>query len=98
MPVSRLLAILFAFALPVVSAAAQSVPLPSEAQIDPRPFYLVDKMKDGPLKEKLKQCTGPFHKSDFSIGHRGAALMFPEHARKPMPPRREWAQVSSNAT
>jgi glycerophosphoryl diester phosphodiesterase len=82
MPVSRLLAILFALALPVVSAAAQSVPLPSEAQIGPRPFYLVDKMKDGPLKEKLQQCTGPFHKSDFSIGHRGAALMFPEHSRE----------------
>jgi glycerophosphoryl diester phosphodiesterase len=82
MPVSRLLATLFALALPVVSAAAQSVPLPSEAQIGPRPFYLVDKMKDGPLKEKLRQCTGPFHKSDFSIGHRGAALMFPEHSRE----------------
>jgi glycerophosphoryl diester phosphodiesterase len=82
MPVSRLLAILFALALPVSSAAAQSVPLPAEAQIGPRPFYLVDKMKDGPLKEKLRQCTGPFHKSDFSIGHRGAALMFPEHSRE----------------
>ncbi|CAN7397406.1 glycerophosphodiester phosphodiesterase family protein [Bradyrhizobium sp. LjRoot220] len=63
-------------------AAAQSVPLPREAQIGPRPFYLVDKMKDGPLKEKLKQCTGPFHKSDFSIGHRGAAMQFPEHTRE----------------
>jgi glycerophosphoryl diester phosphodiesterase len=82
MPVSRFLATLFALALPVVSAAAQSVPLPSEAQIGPRPFYLVDKMKDGPLKEKLQQCTGPFHKSDFSIGHRGAALMFPEHSKE----------------
>jgi glycerophosphoryl diester phosphodiesterase len=82
MPVSRLLALLCAFALPVASAVAQSLPLPNEAQIGPRPFYLVDKMKDGPLKEKLKQCTGPFHKSDFSIGHRGAALMFPEHSRE----------------
>jgi glycerophosphoryl diester phosphodiesterase len=58
------------------------VPLPAEAQIGPRPFYLVDKMKDGPLKEKLSQCTGPFHRSDFSIGHRGAALMFPEHSKE----------------
>ena len=63
-------------------AAAQDTALPREAQIGPRPFYLVDKMKDGPLKQKLSQCTGPFQKSDFSIGHRGAALMFPEHSRE----------------
>ena len=56
--------------------------MPAEAQIGPRPFYLVDKMKDGPLKQKLSQCTGPFHKSGFSIGHRGAALQFPEHSRE----------------
>jgi glycerophosphoryl diester phosphodiesterase len=82
MPARHLLALLFALALPVASAVAQSLPLPNEAQIGPRPFYLVDKMKDGPLKEKLKRCTGPFHKSDFSIGHRGAALMFPEHSKE----------------
>jgi glycerophosphoryl diester phosphodiesterase len=82
MPARRLLALLFALALPTASAVAQGVPLPQEAQIGPRPFYLVDKMKDGPLKEKLRACTGPFHKTDFSIGHRGAALMFPEHSRE----------------
>lgn len=84
MPVSRCLFVLFALAMlaPIVPAAAQSVPLPKEAQIGPRPFYLVDKMKDGPLKEKLRQCTGPFHKTDFSIGHRGAAMQFPEHSRE----------------
>ena len=71
MPVSRCLYVLFALAMlaPITTATAQSVPLPREAQIGPRPFYLVDKMKDGPLKQKLSQCTGPFHKSDFSIGH-----------------------------
>ena len=63
-------------------AAAQDIALPREAQIGPRPFYLVDKMKDGPLKRELSQCTGPFHRSDFSIGHRGAALQFPEHSRE----------------
>jgi glycerophosphoryl diester phosphodiesterase len=84
MPVSRCLFVLFALAMlaPIVPAAAQSVPLPKEAQIGPRPFYLVDKMKDGPLKEKLSRCTGPFHKTDFSIGHRGAAMQFPEHSRE----------------
>jgi glycerophosphoryl diester phosphodiesterase len=64
------------------SAAAESIVLPREAQIGPRPFYLVDKMKDGPLKTELGQCTGPFHRSEFSFGHRGAALQFPEHSRE----------------
>jgi glycerophosphoryl diester phosphodiesterase len=81
MPSRRLLALLFALALPA-AATAQNLSLPHEAQIGPRPFYLVDKMKDGPLKQKLQQCTGPFHKTDFSIGHRGAALMFPEHSKE----------------
>jgi len=84
MPVSRCLFVFFALAMlaPTAPAGAQSVALPKEAQIGPRPFYLVDKMKDGPLKEKLSQCTGPFHKSDFSIGHRGAAMEFPEHSKE----------------
>jgi glycerophosphoryl diester phosphodiesterase len=66
----------------ILPAAAQDAALPREAQIGPRPFYLVDKMKDGPLKRELSQCTGPFRKTDFSIGHRGAALQFPEHSRE----------------
>jgi len=72
---------LWIFAL-VASAGAESIALPREAQIGPRPFYLVDKMKDGPLKTELSQCTGPFHKTEFSFGHRGAALQFPEHSRE----------------
>ena len=76
-----LISTLWIFAL-TASAGAQSIPLPREAQIGPRPFYLVDKMKDGPLKTELSQCTGPFHKTDFSFGHRGAALQFPEHSRE----------------
>src|SRR5262245_60347231 len=51
-------------------------------QLGPRPFYLVDQMAEGPLKQKLAQCTGPFRKADFSIGHRGAPLQFPEHTRE----------------
>jgi len=84
MPISRRLALVSALWIfaPMASAAAQSIPLPGEAQIGPRPFYLVDKMKDGPLKTQLSQCTGPFRKTDFSIGHRGAALQFPEHSKE----------------
>jgi glycerophosphoryl diester phosphodiesterase len=62
-------------------AQAQTRPAP-EPQLGPRPFYLVSKMKDGPLKDRLAQCNGPFRKTDFSIGHRGAALQFPEHSRE----------------
>ncbi|RFP87563.1 glycerophosphodiester phosphodiesterase [Rhodobacteraceae bacterium 63075] len=46
----------------------------------PRPFYLIDRMEDGPLKEKLASCVAQTPAaSDFSIGHRGAPLQFPEH-------------------
>ncbi|MEO0637843.1 MAG: glycerophosphodiester phosphodiesterase family protein, partial [Pseudomonadota bacterium] len=49
-------------------------------QLGPRPFYLVDSMDEGELKTKLQSCmAGPFETSDWSIGHRGAPLMFPEH-------------------
>lgn len=52
-------------------------------QLGPRPFYLIDKLSAGPLKERLQKCeAGPFRKSDFSIGHRGAALQFPEHTKE----------------
>ncbi len=52
-------------------------------QLGPRPFYLVDGMDEGPLKSRLAQCkAGPFRTSEFSIGHRGAALQFPEHTRE----------------
>ena len=46
----------------------------------PRPLFLVERMSDGPLKEKLLSCKGQTPKrTEFSIGHRGAPLMFPEH-------------------
>ncbi len=52
-------------------------------QLGPRPFYLVDGMDAGPLKDKLMSCKeGPFRRSDFSIGHRGAALQFAEHTKE----------------
>jgi glycerophosphoryl diester phosphodiesterase len=50
-------------------------------QLGPRPFFLVDDMRDGPLKRQLQQCAkrGQFTARDWSIGHRGAAMQFPEH-------------------
>lgn len=55
----------------------------SNIQLGPRPFFLVDDMDEGQLKNKLLACgKGSFRKSDFSIGHRGAPLQFPEHTRE----------------
>lgn len=55
----------------------------TEVQLGPRPFFLVNEMGEGALKNKLESCsTGPFFPSKFSIGHRGAALQFPEHTKE----------------
>ncbi|WP_298836235.1 glycerophosphodiester phosphodiesterase family protein [uncultured Roseobacter sp.] len=46
----------------------------------PRPAHLIDLLPDGDLKSRLRACEGQTPaRSLFSIGHRGAALMFPEH-------------------
>ncbi|MDA8870423.1 glycerophosphodiester phosphodiesterase family protein [Rhizobiaceae bacterium] len=45
-----------------------------------RPAWLVSKMEDSPLKTKLEACIGkPASTTAWSIGHRGAPLLFPEH-------------------
>jgi glycerophosphoryl diester phosphodiesterase len=53
-------------------------------QLGVRPFYIVDRMKDSELKTSLQECSDKrvFKKSEFSIGHRGAAMQFPEHTRE----------------
>ena len=57
-------------------------------QLGPRPYFLIEDMDEDSnnkrtLKKKLQQCSeGPFEKTDFSIGHRGAALQFPEHTKE----------------
>ncbi|MDJ0944966.1 MAG: glycerophosphodiester phosphodiesterase family protein [Kiloniellales bacterium] len=51
-------------------------------QLGPRPFYLLDRLREGALKKELQRCAarkGRYRASDFSIGHRGAPLLFPEH-------------------
>ncbi|VVT15774.1 glycerophosphodiester phosphodiesterase family protein [Rhizobium sp. EC-SD404] len=56
---------------------------PIPADLGPRPFYLVGDLEDGDLKSALQACeAGPFYRSEFSIGHRGAPLQFPEHTRE----------------
>ena len=54
------------------------------SQLGPRPYYLVNDMDDSALKKKLQKCSSKkvFKKTDFSIGHRGAPMQFPEHTKE----------------
>ena len=55
----------------------------STVQLGPRPFFLVNDMEKSQLKNELKACSKRrFVKTDFSIGHRGAAMQFPEHTKE----------------
>ena len=75
-------------ALPLLATTALSPALAGDGgktavQLGPRPFYLVDQMDESRLKRKLQRCAkGKFHQTDFSIGHRGAPLQFPEHTKE----------------
>lgn len=45
-----------------------------------RPDFLISKMDESPLKEQLLACSAQSASpSKFSIGHRGAPLLYPEH-------------------
>jgi len=68
------------FGLGLTVHAAQST-----VQLGPRPFYLVDQLDEGELKDKLAACVANIDRytpHDFSIGHRGAGLQFPEHTKE----------------
>ncbi|WP_422373609.1 glycerophosphodiester phosphodiesterase family protein [Hoeflea sp.] len=72
-----------AFAVSVFGGSLAIPVLAAEVQVGPRPAFLVSKMADGPLKEKLAACApNPVSRTLFSIGHRGAPLQFPEHTRE----------------
>jgi len=48
--------------------------------VGPRPLFLADQLSEGELKNQLLSCdTSNMQPNDFSIGHRGAPLKFPEH-------------------
>ena len=69
-----------AFVAALLSASICSTAISAEVELGPRPYFLIDQMKDNPLKQKLLSCSGmEFRKSEFSIGHRGAPMQFPEH-------------------
>ena len=63
-----------------VIAMGGSIALADVIEMGPRPYYLIDRMQDGALKETLMSCMGQdVRRTDFSIGHRGAPMQFPEH-------------------
>ena len=77
------------FALPASCMAASATNThgkrgtPQNIQVGLQPYYLVEDMDPSPLKRALKQCSEkPLEKTDFTIGHRGAALQFPEHTKE----------------
>ena len=55
------------------------------AQLGVRPFWLLEKLEPGALKDRLQACaaeTAGYPRSALAVGHRGAALFFPEHTRE----------------
>lgn len=86
----QILMLIFASVVFANQATAASVEATNDSraksrniQVGPRPYFLLDDMDPGPLKSTLQQCADkPLRKSDFSIGHRGAALQFPEHTKE----------------
>ena len=72
-------AAIFTLLLLLPVAAAQP------AQLGVRPFWLLEKLEPGPLKDRLQACaaaTADYPRSPLAVGHRGAALFFPEHTRE----------------
>ena len=52
-------------------------------ELGPRPHFLVQDMRESSLKSELLGCfEQETRRTDFSIGHRGAPLQFPEHTRE----------------
>tara|TARA_R110002050_G_scaffold117617_3_gene234495 strand:- start:3067 stop:4353 length:1287 start_codon:yes stop_codon:yes gene_type:complete len=53
------------------------------AKVGLRPLFLINEMTNSQLKTKLTQCKdNTFYRSDFSVGHRGAPMLFPEHTKE----------------
>jgi glycerophosphoryl diester phosphodiesterase len=76
----RYLPLLLALATAPVAASAEMSGAAEGYSYGIRPAYLISRMNDGPLKDTLAACMGQSATpTKFSIGHRGAPLMFPEH-------------------
>lgn len=74
---------IFALTLVCLLAGIATAVAGDNIQVGPRPYYLVDQMDEGELKDSLKACADkPLKRTAFSIGHRGAPMQFPEHTRE----------------
>jgi glycerophosphoryl diester phosphodiesterase len=52
-------------------------------QVGERPLWLVDGMDDSALKQQLLKCSNDLvRRTKFSIAHRGAPLLMPEHTKE----------------
>lgn len=61
-------------------APAHAQPVDASVVLGPRPQLLVADLPAGELKARLEACLAePPRRTAFSIGHRGAGLVFPEH-------------------
>lgn len=64
-------------------AEARVRPAVRMIQVGPRPYYLIEGMDRGALKQRLQRCAEKLvRRTDFSIAHRGAPLEFPEHTKE----------------
>lgn len=67
----------------VFASNSGDMSMEQSVQLGVRPAYLIKDMDKSVLKETLESCAaGPFYKTDFSIGHRGACMQFPEHTKE----------------
>ena len=62
------------------SAVAGGQAADARVELGPRPAFLVADMRDGELKDRLEACLADApRRTAFSIGHRGAGIVLPEH-------------------
>ncbi len=67
-------------AVPATSFAADLPMADLPLSYGDRPYYLISKMEEGDLRDELTACIGQTpERTKFSIGHRGAPLLYPEH-------------------
>lgn len=64
---------------PAVSAGCSRQKSRKDAEVGYRPEFLASRLKESALKKQLEDCDFHMTRHDFSIGHRGACLQFPEH-------------------
>jgi glycerophosphoryl diester phosphodiesterase len=70
-----------AIAVALVSLTpVKAQPVDTRVELGARPALLVADLPEGELKSRLQACLdAPAKRTAFSIGHRGAGLVYPEH-------------------